>query len=252
MKKTAHELGSQRAGFTLIELLVVVSIIALLVSILLPALGRAREQAKLVVCASNDRQIILSIVYYAQDHEDKITTNTGRYGYDLAVGGDYIGAGHYYYLGYLEDPEVYFCPADIKCQYNHEYDEPWGSYKTIFPPTPELPTWRIMTNGNHYRYSHYAFVASDSSIEPEFRNQNTKLFKLNSCGLWGEKADWGSRGEEERQYNHVKLSSFEEPVGNYAYGDGHVERRVVEPAWNVATGRWWVNQIDLLTEGRFD
>ncbi len=56
-----------RHGFTLIELLVVISILALLVSLLLPALGRAREQARRVVCAGNLRQVGMGLVVYAQD-----------------------------------------------------------------------------------------------------------------------------------------------------------------------------------------
>ena len=55
-------------GFTLIELLVVVSIIALLVSILLPSLNQARELAKRVVCASNLKGITLGLNLYANDY----------------------------------------------------------------------------------------------------------------------------------------------------------------------------------------
>ena len=56
-------------GFTLIELLVVISIIALLVSILMPALGAARFQAKVVVCKSNFHQWGLTSRLYAEDYE---------------------------------------------------------------------------------------------------------------------------------------------------------------------------------------
>jgi prepilin-type N-terminal cleavage/methylation domain-containing protein len=61
----------KRKAFTLVELLVVISIIALLVSILLPALGKAREQAKRVVCSSGLRQIGLLLEYYCEDNEGK-------------------------------------------------------------------------------------------------------------------------------------------------------------------------------------
>jgi len=63
-------------GFTLVELLVVIGIIALLISILLPALNKAREAANSVTCASNVRQLALGAIMFAHDHKQNLPPAT--------------------------------------------------------------------------------------------------------------------------------------------------------------------------------
>ena len=62
----------RRTGFTLIELLVVIAVIAVLLAILLPALGKVRQQTKRVVCSSQLRQQTLALVYYAEEYDGKV------------------------------------------------------------------------------------------------------------------------------------------------------------------------------------
>lgn len=70
-----HPRGRAKAGFTLIELLVVIAIIALLIGILLPALGKARDSARLTLSLANQRQLVTALVLYAQDFRDFFPPN---------------------------------------------------------------------------------------------------------------------------------------------------------------------------------
>ena len=66
---------NKRKAFTLIELLVVISIIAVLMSILMPALGKVKEMGKRAVCLSNQHQLALSWTLYAAENDDKIVNS---------------------------------------------------------------------------------------------------------------------------------------------------------------------------------
>ncbi len=97
---------SNRRGFTLIELLVVISIIALLMAILMPALGRAKKQAKAVVCLSNLRQWAIVFQMYTDDNEGKFS------GGEEIPGGDFVEHIWLLYLKpYFETYDVLLCPG---------------------------------------------------------------------------------------------------------------------------------------------
>ena len=118
-----------RRGFTLVELLVVIGIIALLVSILLPALNKAREDAKRVRCLSNQRQLVMAWqMYYTENKGRLVGANTPVYAppdsqhwWNWAAAGNTLEClSNGKLWPYVKAYEVYKCPND-RVMYTHTY-----------------------------------------------------------------------------------------------------------------------------------
>jgi len=97
-----------RAGFTLVELLVVIGIIAVLIAILLPALGRAREQSNRTACLANLRSLGQAMYLYAHSHHDRLPNANLTTTWDGTIGGMALCelAANY------ATPGVFHCPSD--------------------------------------------------------------------------------------------------------------------------------------------
>lgn len=118
----------KKDGFTLIELLVVIIVVGVLASLILPAISSTKENAKRMACLNNMRQIYIGLEMYAQDHDGKMPgyptelfeMNPTWQGYSdciisrtlQKVGSIVIVNFGFLYSSYIDDPNVFNCPAN--------------------------------------------------------------------------------------------------------------------------------------------
>ena len=105
---------ANRPAFTLIELLVVISVIAVLLALLLPALDLAREAAQIAACASNEHQIVVGVHAWGSDNDGRVPQPSGYH--PTSVGRGLRGSGDWFdelIPHYVEPPETWYCPGGI-------------------------------------------------------------------------------------------------------------------------------------------
>lgn len=214
-----------RFAFTLIELLVVISVVALLIGLLLPALKKAKETARRSVCLSNVRQISNGLHVYANENEGRFPPTH----LEVSPGGTmglraprsypgfeidgWTGMGLLHRLEFLPDPRIFYCPSQRVALFTYEtgfLNNPHGGYRHC-----------------SYLYRLYAQLQPGVRMAEVERLRAYSLYDVKEpLALVVDLFTPGSTFPQDTRWAHL-----DPPVVNVVFSDGHAETQAQPRGW---------------------
>ncbi|MGF1635135.1 MAG: type II secretion system protein [Phycisphaerae bacterium] len=234
-------------GFTLVELLVVIGIIALLISILLPSLSKAREAANTVACLSNQRQIGQATIIFADEHGQWLPTHYDNSGptssgsppvRNTSWGYTYPLYSWSYVLSQAINggKEAFRCPSDGA-------DNAWGAWTDASWVTPpeaaeddDIPAsyrWNMShfpDGGNGVKLTQFKNASQSMILTGGFSQSE---YPESFLATWdtNAQAQVGELTPTNAAYNRHGGESVRDGEGNYLFLDGHAETMLWNATW---------------------
>jgi prepilin-type processing-associated H-X9-DG protein/prepilin-type N-terminal cleavage/methylation domain-containing protein len=259
-----------RAAFTLVELLVVIGVIAVLIAVLLPALGRARMSAQSLACKSNLRQLVLATTFFANEHGGCLphAYNNGSprmQGWNTRLGSRWefdepMWGWEHALMKYMSRNKAIFrCPADNSGIVRYM----WNDNTPNLPAPPDsdnvAASYRINWSnepyeGNPSDYNNTIFVAPHLT---QIRPASRAIIYFDGLGSYEDQVgvanneNFVSTKTWDPRYNVMPINawnvayrrhsrdnlpinsaaSLKRGLANYAFLDGHVETLAFSDTW---------------------